>query len=148
MSSGSRPWRAKPAPERQVATGGTAHRIDPFRYFARLDRVRRFVNGHLAGDLDVKTVARVATMSTRGFSRFFREHVGLTFSAWLARHRIEHACGMLRENNVAVTRIGGAVGLHSERTFRRAFHAQMDCSPSEYRRRSLEEAVDSKAPAS
>ena len=135
-------------PESQVAPAAAERRIDPIYYFARLDRVRHHVDGHLDDDLAVETVARVAAMSASGFSRFFREHVGMTFNAWLAHHRVEHACRLLRENNAAVTRIGEAVGFRSERTFRRAFHVRMDCSPSEYRRRALEEAAESETSAS
>lgn len=138
----------EPAPQRRVGAVAAANRIDPFRHFARLDRVRRHVDGHLADDLDGEIVARVAAMSPSGFSRFFREHVGTTFRAWLTSHRIKHACRMLRENNIAVTRISEAVGFGSERSFRRAFHARMDCSPSEYRRRSFEEAAESEVPTS
>ncbi len=114
-------------------------RIDPFSHFGRLDRVRRHVDRRIAEDLTVDVVARVAAMSRGGFSRYFREHVGTTFAGWLACRRIERACQLLRETNDAVSRIAEAVGFHSERTFRRAFHERMDCSPSEYRRKALEE---------
>ena len=113
--------------------------VDPFSHFARLDRIRRYVDGHIADDLDAAAVASVAAMSRTGFARFFREHVGMTFRAWLLHRRVERACQLLRENNIAVSRIGEAAGFHSERTFRRAFYEQMECSPSKYRKRSLEE---------
>lgn len=131
-----------------VGAGGAAVRaadgldpspIDPFSHFARLDRVRRHVDRHIAEDLHVDALAEVAAMSRTGFARYFREHVGMTFAGWLAHRRIERACQLLRENNDPVSWIAESVGFHSERTFRRAFHEQMDCSPSEYRRKSLEE---------
>ena len=125
--------------EIEVADGSAPPGIDPFSHFARLDRVRRHVDRHIAEDLNVDAVARVAAMSRTGFSRYFREHVGMTFAVWLAHRRIERACRLLRENNDAVSRVAETVGFHSERTFRRAFHEQMDCSPSEYRRKALEE---------
>lgn len=125
--------------EIEAADGSASSPIDPFSHFARLDRVRRHVDRHIAEDLNADAVARVAAMSRTGFSRYFREHVGMTFAGWLAHRRIERACQLLRENNDAVSRISESVGFHSERTFRRAFHEQMDCSPSEYRRRALEE---------
>lgn len=125
--------------EIEAADGSAPSRIDPFSHFARLDRVRRHVDLHIAEDLNAGVVARVAAMSRTGFSRYFREHVGMTFAGWLAHRRIERACQLLRENNDAVSRISESVGFHSERTFRRAFHEQMDCSPSEYRRKALEE---------
>ncbi|MDE3265406.1 MAG: helix-turn-helix domain-containing protein [Acidobacteriota bacterium] len=116
---------------------------DVFGRFARLDRVRGYVDGHLAEDLNAASAAKVAAMSPTGFSRYFREHVGTTFTSWLTQRRVEHACHLLRENNdVAVSRVAEAVGFHSERTFRRHFHEQMGLSPSEYRKRALEEASE------
>ena len=125
--------------EIEAANGPAPPRVDPFSHFARLDRVRRYVDRHIAEDLDSAGVATVAAMSRTGFSRYFREHVGMTFTGWLAHRRIERACQLLRENNDAVGRIAETVGFHSERTFRRSFHEQMACSPSEYRRKVLEE---------
>ncbi len=121
----------------------TAPRIDAFSHFARLDRVRRYVDAHLVDDLEATVVARVAAMSPTGFSRYFREHVGMTFTGWLAHRRVEHGCRLLRESDASVSRVADVVGFHSERTFRRTFHEQMGCSPSEYRKRLYEEQADS-----
>ncbi len=126
-----------PGANRRTLANATARAFDPFSYFARLERVRRHVDDHLAEDLDGAAIARVAAMSPTGFSRYFRQHVGMTFAVWLARRRVEHACRELRENNLAVSRIGETVGFHSERTFRRVFHEHMDCSPAQYRKRWL-----------
>ncbi len=121
--------------------GAGAGTRDVFSRFGRLDRVRRYVDGHLAEDVSAASAARVAAMSLTGFSRYFREHVGATFTNWLTQRRVEHACHLLRENNdVPVSRVAEAVGFHSERTFRRHFHEQTGLSPSEYRKRALEEA--------
>ena len=116
---------------------GADPRVYPFDHFARLGRVRRYVDGHLAEDMDGASVARIAAMTPTGFSRYFREHVGTTFTSWLVRRRIEHACRLLRENSAPVRRIAETVGFRSERTFRRSFHEEMDCSPSEYRKKWL-----------
>ena len=116
---------------------------DPFRRFKRLARVLRYVDDHLADDLRVDAIAKVAAMSPWGFSRFFRQHAGVTFVRWLARHRIEHACRLLRETNFAVARVGESVGYDNERTFRRAFHEHVGCNPSQYRKASMQ--VDSGA---
>ena len=135
-------------PEAVAADGAAGSKTDRFCYYARLARVRRHVDDHLADDLNADAAARVAAMSPTGFSRYFREHVGMTFVAWLALHRVQHACRLLRERNVAVTRVGEAVGFHSERTFRRAFHEHTGCSPSQYRKRWLDDGAGSGQPAS
>lgn len=114
---------------------------DPFSYFERLGRVRRYVDEHLTDHLDGDSVAGVAAMSPTGFSRYFRQHVGTPFVVWLAHRRVERACRLLREHNDAVGQVGFAVGFHSERTFRRAFHEHKGCSPSEYRKRWLEKSL-------
>ncbi len=114
---------------------------DPFSYFERLARIRRYVDEHLVEDLDGDSVAHVAAMSPTGFGRYFRQHVGTTFVVWLAHRRVERACRLLQEHNDAVGRIGYSVGFHSERTFRRIFHDHVGCSPSEYRKRWLEKTV-------
>ncbi len=114
---------------------------DPFSYFERLARVRRYVDEHLVEHLDSESVANVAAMSPTGFSRYFRQHVGTTFVVWLAHRRVEWACRLLREHNDAVGQVAFAVGFHSERTFRRVFHEQVGCSPSEYRKRLIEKKM-------
>ena len=111
--------------------------VDPFSHFERLARVQRYVDEHLAEDLDGDSVAHVAAMSPTGFSRFFRQHVGETFVVWLAHRRVKRACRLLQEHDDAVGQVGFAAGFHSERTFRRVFHEQVGCSPSEYRQRWL-----------
>lgn len=120
---------------------------DPFSYFDRLARVQRYVDTRLTEHLDGESVADVAAMSPTGFSRYFRQHVGTTFVVWLAGRRVERACRLLREHNDPVGQVGLSVGFRSERTFRRAFHEHMRCSPSEYRKRWLEKPVLAKPPA-
>ncbi len=118
---------------------------DPFSYFERLARVRRYVDEHFVERLDSHSVAAVAAMSPTGFSRYFRQHVGTPFVVWLAHRRVERACVLLEDHNDAVGQVGFTVGFHSERTFRRAFHEHMGCSPSEYRKRWLEKGADGAA---
>ncbi len=108
---------------------------DPFEYFARLRRVRVYVDAHLDDELDRSVIAAVATMTPAAFSHFFHEHVGMTLTAWLTRLRVERAARMLHEHNHTVSRVAQATGFHNERSFRRAFRRQMGCSPSAYKRR-------------
>ena len=128
--------------EAPAADDALPHGADPFSYFERLARVRRYVDEHLVEHLDGNSVADVAAMSPTGFSRYFRQHAGTPFVVWLAHRRVERACLLLQEHNDAVGHIGFAVGFHSERTFRRAFNEHMGCSPSEYRKRWLERGAD------
>lgn len=110
-------------------------RYDPFHYFDRLKRVRRHVDEHIGEDLTLDAVAAVAALAPSSFGRYFRQRVGMTFRSWLARHRVESACLMLRESDIPVAQVARAAGFQCDRSFRRAFRASVGCSPSEYRRR-------------
>ena len=108
---------------------------DPFHYFERLARLRRHVDEHIGEALTLDSVAAVAALAPSSFGRYFRQRVGMTFRSWLARHRVESGCLMLRESDVSVARVARAVGFQCDRSFRRAFRATVGCSPSEYRKR-------------
>ncbi len=121
---------------------------DPFHYFERLARVRRHVDEHIAEELTLDSVAAIAALAPSSFGRYFRQRVGVTFRSWLARHRVEIACLMLRESDVPVARVARAVGFQCDRSFRRAFRATVGCSPSEYRKRLIPGASAKAAPDS
>ena len=120
---------------------------DPFHYFERLARVRRHVDEHIGDELTLDSVAAVAALAPSSFGRYFRQRVGMTFRSWLAGHRVESACLMLRESDVPVARVARAVGFQCDRSFRRVFRATVGCSPSEYRKRLIRGASAKTTPA-
>ena len=124
----------EPASTDSESTSSSA-KLDPFEYFARLRRVRAYVDVHLDDELDRSLIAAIAAMTPTAFSHFFREHVGTTFAAWLTRLRVERGAQMMHERNHTISHVAQAVGFHNERSFRRAFHRQMGCSPSTYKSR-------------
>lgn len=121
---------------------------DPFHYFERLARVRRHVDEHIGEDLTLDLVAAVAALAPSSFGRYFRQRVGVTFRSWLARHRVESACLMLRESDVPVGQVASALGFQCDRSFRRVFRATVGCSPSEYRKTLIPGASATTAPDS
>ena len=121
---------------------------DPFHYFERLARVRRHVDEHIAEELTLDSVAAVAALAPSSFGRYFRQRVGMPFRCWLARHRVESACVMLRTSDVTVTQAALAVGFQCVRSFRRAFRTTVGCSPTEYRKTLIPGASATSAPDS
>jgi len=122
-------WETAPSP------AGSREPCDAFSYSERLDRVRRYVDQHLADNLTGAEIAKVAAMAPTAFARYFRQHTRTTFSAWLLVHRVRHAKELLRTSDSSVARVGDIVGFRSDRTFRRAFQKVVGCSPSQFRRR-------------
>lgn len=112
---------------------------DPFAYFARLARVRRYVDDHLCEDLSLTEVALIAAMNPSSFSRFFRKNVGEKFSKWLVSRRIKLARELFQNRNHTVSSVSREVGYDSDRSFRRAFKAEVGCCPSKFRQRVRDE---------
>ncbi|MFF6790346.1 cupin domain-containing protein [Streptomyces filamentosus] len=83
----------------------------------------------------VEGLARAVTMSRPAFARQFKELVGSSPLAYLARLRIDRAARMLRDTDELVSDIAQAVGYTSEFAFSRAFSRQHGIAPGRYRRR-------------
>ena len=107
---------------------------EAFLYYLRLQRVKDYVESHLADDLSLKAVSRVAGFEQTYFSSFFHAKVGLRFSEWVSALRVERAKELLAEQNRSITSVAFAVGFHDIRTFQRAFRKFTQLTPREYKR--------------
>ena len=98
-------------------------------------RVRRYVADHPAGDLSLATLAGVAGMSVRNFTRSFAADTGMTPAAFVEAARVEIARHALEEGTLPVKTVAHQAGFGSTSAARRAFLRRLGCTPAEYRRR-------------
>jgi transcriptional regulator GlxA family with amidase domain len=89
---------------------------------------------HPARELSLGALARRAAMSTRSFSRRFREQTGTTPAQWVARMRVRRAQQLLETTGHPVDRVASLVGLASATTLRAQFQRLLGTSPRAYRR--------------
>jgi two-component system response regulator YesN len=59
--------------------------------------------------------------------------VGVSFSAYLTRQRMEMARELLRSTNLSSAQVGAAAGYRDARYFSALFHKTQGCTPREYR---------------
>lgn len=97
-------------------------------------RAIEFLSAHLAEDVALEAVARVAELSTFHFARAFKRSTGLPPHAYLRRLRCERAKTLLIDSNLPVTEIAAEVGYETPQAFARMFRAEVGASPIEYRR--------------
>ena len=74
-------------------------------------------------------------MSTRTFARRFKQDLGATPAAWLARQRVLHAQRLLERTDHGIDRIADESGFGSAAVLRQNFVRTLGLSPSAYRSR-------------
>ena len=101
---------------------------------SRLPGVLEWAREHLSEPLSLDTLADVASMSRRTFTRRFREITGTTFIKWLNAERVARAQQLLETTDRPIECIASEVGFGTPLSLRQQFAAQLGTTPSDYRR--------------
>ena len=99
----------------------------------KLKEVLDWALANPAEDLSVEALAQRAAMSTRSFSRNFKQETGTTPAKVIEVNRIQYAKSLLLETNLPLKKISLLSGFGSEETMRRVFVKATKIPPSEYR---------------
>ncbi len=99
----------------------------------KLKRVIEFVEAHLHNEIDILSLAEVAGLSVRQFSRAFKQQVGETPHRWLMRYRIERAENMLHKQRLAIVEVAELCGFSGQSHFTRVFRQITGKSPGSWR---------------
>ena len=102
---------------------------------SRLHDVQKYILNHPTADLSVDTLAKIAAMSSRNFTRVFTQEVGIPPSEYVDLTRIDVARYLLEGSRLTIDAIAAKSGFGSPRAMRRAFLAHIGTTPSEYRDR-------------
>ena len=104
---------------------------------AGIEAARRFVEQNYSEAITLAMVAQRAGMSREYFCRRFKKALGMGFSEFLNRTRVEHAKTCLRDGAQRVTDIYDRVGFKSLTHFNRTFKRIVGANPTTYRRQAL-----------
>ncbi|MGB0369921.1 MAG: helix-turn-helix domain-containing protein [Opitutales bacterium] len=99
----------------------------------------RFIHANLMGPLSLAEVAEHVALSAEHFSRKFHEATGVTFIQYLNEARVMHAKQQLVESDLPISDIAFDVGFSSLSQFNRVFKSTTGQSPSNFRKRCLDE---------
>jgi AraC family transcriptional activator of tynA and feaB len=110
----------------------------PVTAAARRVAIKRYVDTNLGdSDLSVQRVAAAFNLSDR-YLRMLFESDGESLAAYIQRRRLEESARQLRDSRCGsrtISEIAFAWGFNSLGSFDRAFRAQFDTTPGQYRRR-------------
>ncbi|MCO6003881.1 helix-turn-helix domain-containing protein [Actinoallomurus purpureus] len=110
-----------------------AHEQPPVPRGSLLEPTLTWIEDHLKDDLTLEAMAAHCGMSTRTFSRRFREHTGTTPLQWLLRARVRRAQYLLEYTDHSVERIATQAGFGSATAFRERFKRVAGTTPHAYR---------------
>ena len=103
-------------------------------YEKRVNRVIDYVREHLADELTLADLARVAALSPFHFHRVFTAITGETLFGFIQRVRIERAAGALSSHpDQSVLAVALDHGFSSAAAFARAFRARFGMSATQWR---------------
>lgn len=93
-----------------------------------------YILENLDKKLTIEHMADYTNLVPQSFCRWFKNAVGNTFITYLNTARIERACQMLLNSNIAISEICFIVGFESLSHFNRTFLVLKDMSPRAYRK--------------
>lgn len=97
-------------------------------------RVVDYVESSIDRDLDLRSLANIAAMSSYHFARRFKETVGVSPHAYVLMRRVRRAVHLLERKGLSLAQIAAACGFSSQAHFTTAFRTQIGVTPSAYRR--------------
>ncbi|OUJ15235.1 GlxA family transcriptional regulator [Acetobacter sp. DsW_063] len=100
-----------------------------------LQELQRWVATNPGLNHSVANLARRMDLSTRHFSRLFRNEVGVTPASWVEDARVNAARRRLELGQETPKQVAASCGFADVDTLRRAFVRHVGVSPAEYRKR-------------
>jgi AraC-like DNA-binding protein len=95
-------------------------------------RMQEYARAHLAQNLSIEDLARVAGCSGASVHRLFRDYATSAPGRWMARMRAQRAAELLRTTRLSVREVGEQVGLPDPFHFSRFFKRHTGVSPRAY----------------
>ncbi len=104
-----------------------------------LRSVNDYISEHYSDPISLDEIADYCGYSKYYFAHCIKEITGSTFLDFLMMYRLSLACTRLRDGDGTVTEIALDCGFNNLRAFNRSFRKYYNTTPSEYRKRALEE---------
>ncbi|HIX51863.1 MAG TPA: AraC family transcriptional regulator, partial [Candidatus Lachnoclostridium stercoripullorum] len=99
----------------------------------RIEAVIDYIENHLGGKLELKTVAEAVHYSKYHLHRLFTDTVGMTIHDYVQRRQLTEAAKLLVFSDQPIIEIALICGYESQQSFSLAFKAMYKSPPAEYR---------------
>lgn len=100
---------------------------------ALVKAAKDYIEGHSAEKFSLKALSEALFINGSYLLRLFRSRTGQTLLGYHNRVRCEKAQALLRDMNMSISEVGGAVGFVSSAHFSHVFKKITGVTPTEYR---------------
>lgn len=107
---------------------------DVFDKTKQIAQVVSFLESNYTKKINVDELAQKACLSTRQFTRIFKENYNTTPMNHILQLRIKHACYLLRNTNQSITEIASDCGFVDSNYFSKQFKKITNTTPSKYKK--------------
>ncbi|WP_147804916.1 response regulator transcription factor [Alkalicoccus halolimnae] len=104
-----------------------------------LQTAASLIDQRLGEKFSLKDIAAEVHLNPSYFSVLFKDHIGITFSEFVTRKRLQQAKRLLLTTDQPVAEIGEEVGYQTAKYFIQIFKEYENITPSKYRKEKLEE---------
>ena len=105
-------------------------------------RILDFLEKHYTEPISLRHAASALGYNYQYLSGMINGGFGTSFTKLLSEYRITHACDLLRDTELGITKISAECGFDSIRNFNRVFRDFCGCTPSEYRKADISDTFD------
>ncbi|CCO07733.1 response regulator transcription factor [Desulforamulus hydrothermalis] len=107
-----------------------------------IEKSIKYIHDNFKQKLTLQMVSAHVFMNPQYFSRIFKKEVGVTYTDYVNKLKIEYACKLLKTTNYPVYRISSECGFTDPSYFNRVFVQLMNMTPKAYRRKHLCESTE------
>lgn len=111
--------------------------VKPEHHSKSLDHVKvilKHVETHYQEKLSIRDMAGLCGFSESHFMKFFKQHMGMSFTSYLNDYRLTMAARMLSASSDTVVVIAEETGFENLSYFNRQFKRKFGITPSQYRK--------------
>lgn len=102
------------------------------RYSRKVREAMTYIREHYTEDVGLNEIALRLDVSSIYLSHLFKKEVGITFSAYITKLRIERAKELLRQGDKKIYEISEAVGYQTVQYFSKVFKKETGKTPGEF----------------
>lgn len=109
--------------------------------FQRFNKIHEYIIRNFQNPITLDQMASHVSMSSTAFCRYFKKRTGKTFFSFLNEFRVGHACKLLLERKISVSRVCFESGFNNMSHFNEQFKKIVHRTPTQYQLEHREEDV-------